>query len=358
MRTIARAAAQTTFFGLALLVSCSAIPAAGTLNARVMTPDKSAPKVTLSLGMREAAPAQDARPRANCLRILIRVQRSASDPGQQPVGVDVFDWEERPVQSVRLAPGETQHREWSKVIVGNTYILRPSKTEKGRGLATVLVVLTDTETIDTESYQNQGPKWTPVYRLPASSVERQLSQSVARINTVKANGVAYGCTGFLIKTNTLVTNAHCVESESECQSTYVMFDDDKGDPAPDAQIKCITVEPHPHEDLTLLHIARSPVNARLFQMRADVLSPGDHLRILEHPWRRRLLMSAEGCQVDAVGVNGGLAAPDTDVAYGCDTVDSASGSPVLNDANMVIAIHHLQIPNRGVGAKTALSILH
>jgi hypothetical protein len=259
----------------------------------------------------------------------------------------VSDGSGRLVQTVNLSGPELPRDIWTKVIKGDVYIVRQHGISPGPAQLAVSQVLVDVTLIEPEGFQKGGPFFTEIAALSKNSPLRTVALAVARMAVARNDG-GWSCTGFLIADRLLMTNHHCVASDDECKATYVAFDAGF-DPAPSNQIHCAAFRyGSPDLDFAVIELESSPGSAVPLKCSETPLSSPSALQIVEHGWEYPEEISMTGCDVTATNVDSTIVDSHTDVSYTCDTFDSSSGSPVLTSDNRVVAIHHLQFPNRGV----------
>jgi hypothetical protein len=175
-------------------------------------------------------------------------------------------------------------------------------------------------------------------------VER--GRSVARLRFVADNGKSYACTGFLVTRELLLTNQHCIATESERDSAQVDFDYDTDRLAKRAlRLKAIVSTSVPL-DYTLLRL-KEPVDRT--PLRLETTRPPDReaMLVIQHPGGEPKQVSIRDCVVDGPAVRGrsgpdGGADPDSDFGHQCDTMTGSSGSPVFRfGSRTVVGLHHL-----------------
>jgi hypothetical protein len=154
------------------------------------------------------------------------------------------------------------------------------------------------------------------------------------------NGYSYFCTGFLIGTDVLMTNQHCMQSDAEVNSTEVDFDYD------DKDAKRVTMTLLKREfvdaslDVAIYRIAGQTGREKLHL--ADLVpDDGRALLIIQHPGGEPKQISEEECVVQGVSLRG-VSDNLTDFGHRCDTLGGSSGSPVFDlKTGQVIGLHHL-----------------
>ena len=169
-----------------------------------------------------------------------------------------------------------------------------------------------------------------------------LGRSVARLRFVGDNGKMYVCTAFLVTSDLMMTNQHCISSTSEMESTLVDFDyDTDGSPGLTLRLSAL-LETDYALDYSVIRLVR-PVGRTPFELATTSLADGQQLLIIQHPGGEPKQISLEDCTVDGVQVTGRLGTP-TDFGHQCDTKGGSSGSPVLEfGGRTVVGLHHLGI---------------
>ena len=189
---------------------------------------------------------------------------------------------------------------------------------------------------------------------------RSAGRSVARL-IIQRDGddLPVTCTGFLVGTEILITNRHCIRSGSEARNTDVQFDfdDDNAEPVQvgvkellltscdldfvllrlDQSFACTTAACNTTFERRPLALARNP----------NLTSGQTKLVAIQHPDGEAKQVSVTGCIADQLGLMGSSSTL-TDFAHKCDTKNGSSGTPVqlINDAGKVgavVGLHHLGV---------------
>lgn len=189
----------------------------------------------------------------------------------------------------------------------------------------------------------------------------ETSKAVLRI--VRSDGAGH-CTGWLVGSEGhVLTNYHCIGSQSEANSLYfqAMSESPQCSPGCATNGGCAgtTIHSEPLEfidtggsiqdDYTLLKL-RSTENLQsildtygYLQIRASGPVVGEEIYITQHPagWAKRIAMlhGSENATIISTTLSAGCGS--NQVAYKADTQGGSSGSPVLGKSdNAVVAIHH------------------
>lgn len=171
---------------------------------------------------------------------------------------------------------------------------------------------------------------------------RSSEPAVARLRLVADDGFEYFCSGFLIASDLLLTNWHCVQSIEEMNATRVDFDYD------DATVKPLTLRikdrviPSAKSalDFVVLRLRKSPNRPPL--RLADTAASAQSLVVIQHPDGEPAHVSVEDCRVTNPELPGADPEQKTDFGHFCDTSGGSSGSAVQDErTGQVIGLHHL-----------------
>ncbi len=201
-----------------------------------------------------------------------------------------------------------------------------------------------------------------------STYPTEYERSRAVVRLIK-NGSAH-CTGWLASCeNHIVTNEHCVGSQSELGTIEFQFDYKRpacnsGTPTVALQLQggtLLEVDPPLDYALIMPALAGGDPQATYGFLKWDVRLPGagEPMYIPGHPSGDPKRLSVDSthpedqsgrCEVYSVTEPACASGGPPDVGYYCDTEGGSSGSPVLSAvSHEVIALHHCaDCPNRGV----------
>jgi V8-like Glu-specific endopeptidase len=165
---------------------------------------------------------------------------------------------------------------------------------------------------------------------------------VARLTFMSAEG-QFHCSGFLLTSDLLVTNQHCLSTEAEALSATVEFDYDDFGPARLVLRAPTLVATSIDRDYSVVRFRKGRTAAGIspVTLGSAPLVNRQPLVVIGHPAGEPKQASIADCAVDGVtwpGVGNTL----TDFGHSCDTLGGNSGSPVFDFATgTVVGLHHL-----------------
>ncbi|MFC3616458.1 trypsin-like serine peptidase [Lutimaribacter marinistellae] len=191
---------------------------------------------------------------------------------------------------------------------------------------------------------------------------RAMAGPVAFLSFIEG-GRARTCSGFLIDSNRLLTNEHCVSTPSVCATTTVVFGyeyDLNGRLGIGPQRRCVSVDEAKVNfelDASVIELDSPPGEA--FGT-IDISAPGEDLSaplmVIQHPGSQPKQISILDCTVNDPLVDG--RGPGTDFTHTCDTAGGSSGAPILDAQGRLVGLHHFGFEdgevwtaNRGVHAE-------
>lgn len=186
-------------------------------------------------------------------------------------------------------------------------------------------------------YQNE-----PVISYGEKSIARRLGHPVGRLDVLYKNGKTGYCTAFIVDTEHLVTNNHCIPGLGDVGVEAAQFVAGYIDPAhPDSaekfQVSPEALETSAQLDYSVLKVFGDP-SARYGEVKlanADP-EPSEFLWIIGHPQGQSQHISREGCAAGDPPVS-----TEGKVVHTCDTLGGNSGSPVFRISDrQVVALHH------------------
>lgn len=169
-----------------------------------------------------------------------------------------------------------------------------------------------------------------------------LGRSVARLRFTGDDGLVYVCTAFLVTSDLMMTNQHCIATQSELESALVDFDFlDDGVIGRTLRLRELIASDHAL-DYSLVRLSRC-VGREPLELDGTRPADGEQLLIIQHPGGEPKQVSIADCVVEGPLVDG-RGGTGTDLGHQCDTKGGSSGSPVLHFATRrVVALHHLGI---------------
>jgi len=165
-------------------------------------------------------------------------------------------------------------------------------------------------------------------------------RSVARLRFVGDDGGYYVCTAFLVTTDLMLTNQHCIASSTELDSALVDFDFDTDNSMPATFRLRELLQTDVALDYALVRLEK-PISRPPLRLDSSLPPDGEQLLIIQHPGGEPKQVSIRDCKVDGTSVQGRVGL-GTDFGHQCDTKGGSSGSPVFRfDTKTVVGLHHL-----------------
>jgi len=204
---------------------------------------------------------------------------------------------------------------------------------------------------------------TPIGSMP--DWVQDMGKSIARLRFVADDRKIYTCTAFLITTDLLLTNQHCIAGTTELESAIVDFDYDTV--IADTVFTRLSILTASNYDLDYSIVEmRDTVDRQPLAFDPDVAANDDQLLIIQHPLGEPKQVSVQDCLVSSSPVTGrGDSNTKTDFEHSCDTLKGSSGAPVVDrQQQLVVGLHHLgfeegnsALLNRAVHISTILDDL-
>jgi hypothetical protein len=183
--------------------------------------------------------------------------------------------------------------------------------------------------------------------------KRHAGDAVGRMLFQATDGGWYLCTGSLVSAyNHFLTNNHCISAESEAQTLEVRWRYQysgcgSGTVTTDSvSTGADLVRTDAKLDYSLLHLSSDTPASRYgyLSLSSAKAVKGETVWIPQHPGGdpKKFAVTSDmdggDCRIDKVGIAGNGA--HTDVGYYADTEPGSSGSPVLDAADEIVALHH------------------
>jgi V8-like Glu-specific endopeptidase len=187
-----------------------------------------------------------------------------------------------------------------------------------------------------------------------SETIQQWGKPVARLRIMMMQGRAL-CTGFLVSSNLLLTNQHCVKNQSEALSTTADFGYDDAGSIPDQY----STDPRSDHNLELVDSEGSGLDYALIRLAGNpgqkyghatfdppdpkyVLNDHNALVVIEHAGGLPKAVSIKDCEVSGAELAGIQKDHKTDFGHHCDTLGGASGSPIFDfQTGKIVGLHHM-----------------
>jgi hypothetical protein len=181
----------------------------------------------------------------------------------------------------------------------------------------------------------------------AAGAWKEAAKSVAAVLWIEG-GRWRVCTAFVTSQRHVLTNHHCIASQSQCDAAQIVFGylNINGVVDPGEYYECkrvVKIQGFDQLDLSVLEL-KVPIDYTgvppPLSLANDGPQIGQKLAVIQHPLGVPMKIVWRGCDVRGLPVLSPTSKSKTDVAHQCDTADGSSGSPVLNKAGKVVAIHH------------------
>ena len=181
----------------------------------------------------------------------------------------------------------------------------------------------------------------PIRRAPQDV--RAWAPAIARLSFIQ-DGDQFVCTGFLVTSDLLFTNEHCLGTEPAALSALVEFGFDTPDATPTTfRVSRLEAASIPL-DYAIVRLSEAPNGFGRVRLMAAPAAEDQALVIIEHPAGEFKQASIDDCKVKSVSRPGSGGGP-TDFGHLCDTLGGSSGSPVLDrQSGGLVGLHHLGIP--------------
>jgi V8-like Glu-specific endopeptidase len=170
-------------------------------------------------------------------------------------------------------------------------------------------------------------------------------KAVAKLSIMTPGGPA-GCTGFMLSSDLLLTNEHCIAEKRDCDNTWVLFgyqQDESGAVRLAEQVRCAALLDRDQDlDFALVRVNGTPGAAGAWgslPLSPAAAAVGD-VSMIQHPggYPKRIAFPPH-CKVLTLSDEGANPDKRVDLTHDCDCEDGSSGSPILNAALEVVALH-------------------
>lgn len=194
-----------------------------------------------------------------------------------------------------------------------------------------------------DDVRQQGNTFEPIASFGENSAIRSYAKSVFRIDFITTENGKRGvsvCTATLVAPQVLITNAHCLSTESfdveEAIAWYNLIDQD-GKEAQKFKIRTRAFESDAALDYALVEVVDAlPDYIKPVPIKSNThVDPLDPLMIVHHP--RGLPQRLSRFRCVAVTETG---QPDVILGHRCDTQHGSSGSLVVDENLIPVAVHH------------------
>ena len=188
--------------------------------------------------------------------------------------------------------------------------------------------------------------WKDITKIRSTHLKRIKSRAVGNI---KLPSMGSRCTGFLVTSDILMTNQHCIPSARHAKNVTVIFNHEEGVSEEDRrEYICDEFIGNNYKlDFALLRCEGNPGD-RYGVITLDPSTPsvGDSVYVIQQNCDYYL---DRGCDPTKKIAEGSLTEVSTELTHDADTLGGSSGSPLFSKAHKVIAIHHAGRGNSGLG---------
>ena len=283
-------------------------------------------------------------------RILID-EINVTSPGRY--AIDIADGSGRIVETLEYADLAGRTQIWSKVMSGGAVSVRVRGEDAAERLSFRLTSIAyDFQAVAEKSLVGliNGLTDVALYSGPMQSEVALRAPSIAKLDFVR-DGSKFTCSGFLVDTQTFLTNAHCIDSQAICDTAIAVFGFEKlshGGVSLGQQYRCREfIAADPVLDAAAITLADAPGEddvARMalpFSNRAVEIN--EPLLLIQHPGGALKMVSVEECKASTVpqAASSNGATGNLDFQHGCDTEQGSSGSPVLRADGTIVGLHKI-----------------
>lgn len=321
-----------------LAIPCLAVQT--TTPQQIGVVDLAAAKKTItlqSLGDTESRSVGDIIPGTEWIRLKLVLQAKHPLDG---ITVTIHDGQDNMIESFELS-GQTSTTIWSKLFSSDQYVVRVKGPAQADGVLAVAAVARSADEPEPLSIIGDDDR-TKIADATNQNI-RRIARSVVKVFFQDAD-ITRTCSGFFISKQRIITNHHCFHSMEVCKTATVAVNYlDEGIPPTSQQSRCVRfLGADADLDITVLELDAS-ITSNIQPLKLASQSPqhGQALLLPQFPSQQPKLISTRGCEAENNPVDGYI--KDSDFTHRCDTVEGASGSPVLNLSFEVVGLHHLAI---------------
>jgi hypothetical protein len=178
------------------------------------------------------------------------------------------------------------------------------------------------------------------------------TRAVGRLQVMTPRGRGT-CTGFLVGSDLMLTNQHCIADESDARQSWVEFGVDSLAATPTTYRITKLIASDPQLDYSLVRLSRSAAMFGRMYLGAGIArdaaakTPPIDLWIVQHPaGEPKKVAFPPNCSVRSRSLPG-VDNVRNDFGYTCDTRHGSSGAPVMDvKTGLVLGLHHWDVDPR------------
>ncbi len=189
--------------------------------------------------------------------------------------------------------------------------------------------------------------WREITTLPTNGPERVNGRAVGHMTIPEENGL---CTGFLVATNIVMTNHHCVPTSASARDVTVTFNRTQGtDSSTWTQVRCDEfIGNNRTLDYALLRCQGSPGDTfGVVQLSDEAPIQNQDIYVVHQNCD---YYTTADCEPNQKYSPGRVTRVDTEIGHNADTLGGSSGSPLFSRAShQVIGLHHVGLGGNALG---------